>query len=130
MCVGGPYISDGPIKMQQAVWSKDGSVIAVRVKAGASAGKGFRRYDGAFWIDAYDFRKHRLVSEGPTIRTRLEVKYQRNLDPVRDIRGIEAFPDKSVNNAPFGVRITQNDIDPPADTRVVALPLASLMLLR
>ena len=70
--VGGPYVSDGPIKLQEAVWSKDGSVVAVRVKVGESAGHGFSRYDGAFWIDAYDFRTHQAVSEGAKIRERSE----------------------------------------------------------
>lgn len=73
LCVGGPYISDGPIKMQEAVWSKDGSVIAVRVKVGASAGHGFSRYDGTFWIDAYDFRTHRAAVEGGTLEARSHV---------------------------------------------------------
>lgn len=70
LCVGGPYISDGPIKLQEAVWSKDGSVIAVRVKVGETAGKGFTRYDETFWIDAYDFRIHRVVKVGPGIKDR------------------------------------------------------------
>ncbi len=68
--IGGDYASDGPIKFQQAVWSQDGSVIAARVKVGASAGKGFSRYDGAFWINAYDFRKRQDVSEGVNIHER------------------------------------------------------------
>ena len=72
VCIGGPYISDGPIKLQEAVWSADGSVIAVRVKVGATAGKGFSRYDGTFWIDAYDFRKHHAVKDGLRITARSE----------------------------------------------------------
>jgi hypothetical protein len=71
--VGGPYISDGPIKLQEAAWSKDGSIVAVRVKVGQSAGHGFSRYDGAFWIDAYDFRAHQAVLEGAKIRERSKV---------------------------------------------------------
>ena len=69
-CIGGPYSSDGSIKMQEAVWSKDGSVIAVRVKVGAPAGHGFRRYDGAFWIDAYDFHTHHAVADGSKLTAR------------------------------------------------------------
>jgi hypothetical protein len=65
--VGGPYASDGPVKLQEAAWSQDGSVIAVRVQVGEPAGKGFGRSDGTYWIDAYDFRKHQAVSEGEKI---------------------------------------------------------------
>ena len=70
ICIGGPYGSDSAIKMQEGVWSKDGSVIAVRVKVGIPAGHGFRRYDGAFWIDAYDFRTHRAVVDGSKLAAR------------------------------------------------------------
>jgi len=70
VCIGGPYGSDGAIKMQEAVWSKDGSVIAVRVKVGAPAGHGFSRYDGEFWIDAYDFRAHRNIVDGAKLSAR------------------------------------------------------------
>lgn len=70
LCIGGPYGSDGAIKMQEAVWSKDGSMIAVRVKVGASAGHGFSKYDGEFWIDAYDFRTHREMAEGAKLSAR------------------------------------------------------------
>ena len=68
--VGGPYSSDGPIKVQEAVWSQDGSVICVRVGSGKAAGKGFSKYDGTFWRDAYDFRKHQPVSSGTNIDER------------------------------------------------------------
>lgn len=68
--VGGPYISDGDVKMNKAVWSKDGTVIGVRVNVGEPSGKGFGRFDGTFWLDAYDFRKHRAVTVGKTIRER------------------------------------------------------------
>ncbi|MCW3099475.1 MAG: hypothetical protein JWL77_5093 [Chthonomonadaceae bacterium] len=73
VCAGGSYGSDGPIKMQDAVWSKDGSVIAVRVQVGVSDGHKFSRYDGAFWIDAYDFRTHRAVVDGVKLAVRSQV---------------------------------------------------------
>lgn len=62
--VGGPYASDGPIQMQEAAWSTDGSVMAVRVEAADFDGKEISRSDGDYWMDAYDFQKHQAVSEG------------------------------------------------------------------
>lgn len=68
--VGGPYVSDGPVKFERAVWSRDGSVFAVRVGVGQQAGRGSARYDGSFWLDAYDFRSHRRCAEGATLSNR------------------------------------------------------------
>jgi hypothetical protein len=59
-----------------------------------------------------------------------EVKYQAKLDPMRDTEGLRSFIEKAVNNAPFGLLITQDDSPGIFDPRIVALPLASLMLLR
>ena len=73
VCAGGPYGSDASIQLQEAAWSKDGSVIAVRVRVGVPDGHGFSREDGAFWIDAYDFRAHRAVVEGSNIEGRSQV---------------------------------------------------------
>lgn len=63
-------------------------------------------------------------------RIPVEVKYQRNPDPVRDTVGIRQFMDKTVNNAPFGLIITQNDTTIDFGPRIVAIPLSTLMLLR
>ncbi len=65
-----------------------------------------------------------------TKRIPLEVKYQRRIDSLRDTEGLRTFIEKSVNNAPFGLLITQTDIKPLDDPRIVALPLSSLLLLR
>jgi len=65
-----------------------------------------------------------------TKRIPIEVKYQNRLDPVRDIRGLQAFLEKPVNSAAFGLVVTQSDTEVITDQRVVALPLSSLMLLR
>jgi predicted AAA+ superfamily ATPase len=64
-----------------------------------------------------------------TRRVPLEVKYHRRIDPLRDTEGLRTFLEKSANNAPFGVLVTQVPIA-LADPRVVALPLSTLMLLR
>lgn len=65
-----------------------------------------------------------------TRRIPLEVKYQRRLDPLADTEGLRTFLEKSVNNAPFGLLITQTDGESVTDPRIVSLPLSTLMLLR
>ncbi|MBI3909646.1 MAG: hypothetical protein HY320_01775 [Armatimonadetes bacterium] len=59
--IGGPYASDGPVKMRGVVWSRDGSVAAVRAEVGISAGKHFARRFGAFLAAAYDYRENRVI---------------------------------------------------------------------
>jgi len=65
-----------------------------------------------------------------TKRIPLEVKYQRSVDPLRDTEGLRTFIDKSVNNAPFGLLLTQSDATAVVDPRIVAMPLSTFMLLR
>jgi hypothetical protein len=65
-----------------------------------------------------------------TKRLPLEVKYQRRIDPLRDTEGLRTFIEKSVNNAPFGLLVTQQDESDVDDPRIVSLPLSTLMLLR
>jgi predicted AAA+ superfamily ATPase len=65
-----------------------------------------------------------------TRRIPLEVKYQRRVDPLADTEGLRTFLEKTANNAPFGILVTQTDSDAVHDPRVVALPLASFLLLR
>jgi predicted AAA+ superfamily ATPase len=65
-----------------------------------------------------------------TRRIPLEVKYQKRIDPLRDTEGVRTFLEKSVNNAPFGLLVTQTDTDVVLDPRIITLPLSSLMLLR
>jgi len=65
-----------------------------------------------------------------TKRVPLEVKYQRTIDPLRDTEGLRSFLEKSVNNAPFGILVTQAESDVVADPRIVSIPLSSLMLIR
>ena len=68
LLIGGPYSSDGNYKLRNAIWSKDGSVIAVRAKVGQSAGHGFSKYFGEFYVDAYDFRNLEAVAVGDPVR--------------------------------------------------------------
>jgi predicted AAA+ superfamily ATPase len=65
-----------------------------------------------------------------TKRIPIEVKYQARVDALRDTEGLRSFIEKSVNQAPFGLLVTQDDAPQIPDPRIVALPLSSLMLLR
>ena len=63
-------------------------------------------------------------------RLPVEIKYQRKIDPLRDTLGIRSFLEKSVNNASFGLLITQDDSGGVDDPRIVSLPLSTFMLIR
>jgi len=77
-----------------------------------------------------DQRELDFVMTIGTKRIPIEVKYQRSPDPVRDTQGLRSFIDKAVNNAPFGLLITQRDSEVDFGPKVLALPLSTLMLLR
>lgn len=70
-----------------------------------------------------------MLSVG-TKRIPLEVKYQRRIDPLMDTEGLRSFIEQSVNNAPFGILVSQTDTDVVRDPRIVCLPLSTLMMLR
>ncbi len=63
-------------------------------------------------------------------RVPVEIKYQRRIDPLRDTLGIRSFLEKSVNNASFGLLITQDNSGEVDDPRIVSLPLSTFMLIR
>jgi predicted AAA+ superfamily ATPase len=65
-----------------------------------------------------------------TRRIPLEVRYQRRIEPLADTEGLRTFLEKSVNQAPFGILVSQTDDESVQDPRIVCLPLSSLMLLR
>jgi predicted AAA+ superfamily ATPase len=65
-----------------------------------------------------------------TKRIPLEVKYQQSIDPLRDTEALRTFIEKTVNNAPFGLLVTQSDEAAVPDPRIVAMPLSTFMLLR
>lgn len=71
----------------------------------------------------------RVLTVG-TRRISVEVKYQRKIDPLRDTEGLRAFLEKAANNAPFGLLVTQTDVETVVDPRIVVLPLSTVMLLR
>jgi hypothetical protein len=55
---------------------------------------------------------------------------QARIDPMRDTEGLRSFIERAVNNAPFGLVVTQDDSPQIVDPRVITLPLSSLLLLR
>ena len=63
-------------------------------------------------------------------RVPVEIKYRRRIDPLQDTLGIRSFIEKSVNNATFGILITQDDAGTVDDPRIVCMPLSSFMLIR
>jgi hypothetical protein len=63
------FASDGDVTMTQAVWSADGSIIAVRAKIGDGADKNY----GTFFVDAYDFQKHHAVGNELPVRKKSQV---------------------------------------------------------
>lgn len=63
-------------------------------------------------------------------RIPIEVKYRRRIDPHEDTRGLRAFLEKTVYNAPFGLLVTLEDNVIVPDPRIVPISLSSLMWLR
>jgi predicted AAA+ superfamily ATPase len=63
-------------------------------------------------------------------RIPVEVKYRRSIDSVRDTLGLRSFLEKAANNATFGLLISRQDEQPVADTRIITIPLPSLLIVR
>lgn len=64
-----------------------------------------------------------------TRRIPVEIKYRRRIDWQADTEGLRSFIERKHYNAPFGVLITQEDVE-AQDPRIVPVPLSSLLLLR
>jgi predicted AAA+ superfamily ATPase len=64
-----------------------------------------------------------------TRRIPIEVKYRRRVDSHRDTEAVRTFLEKTVNNASFGLIITQDELE-LSDPRLIAVPLSTFMLLR
>lgn len=62
-------------------------------------------------------------------RIPIEIKYRSRIDHA-DTRGLRAFIEKSVYNAPFGILVTQREEQASDDPRIVSLPLSTLLLMR
>jgi predicted AAA+ superfamily ATPase len=65
-----------------------------------------------------------------TRRIPVEVKYRRSIDPFDDTRGLRAFLEKTVYNAPFGLLVTLEDDMTVRDPRIIPISLSSLLWLR
>ena len=65
-----------------------------------------------------------------TKRIPIEVKYRKRIDPHEDTRGLRAFLEKSVYNAPFALLVTQMDDIIISDPRIIPISLASLLWLK
>jgi len=63
-------------------------------------------------------------------RIPVEIKYRRQIDSMRDTLGLRAFIEKAANNAPFGLLITREDAQAPADPRIITVPLRALLIVR
>jgi predicted AAA+ superfamily ATPase len=62
-------------------------------------------------------------------RIPVEIKYRRRIDH-GDTRGLRAFIEKAVYNAPFGILVTLGDEAGSDDPRIVSIPLSTLLLMR
>jgi predicted AAA+ superfamily ATPase len=65
-----------------------------------------------------------------TRRIPVEVKYRKRIDPQEDTRGLRAFLEKTVYNAPLGLLVTLDDNVAVPDPRIVPISLSSLLWLR
>ncbi len=62
-----------------------------------------------------------------TRRIPVEVKYRRRIDPHEDTRGLRAFLEKSVYNAPLGLLVTLEDGVIVPDPRIIPISLPALL---
>jgi predicted AAA+ superfamily ATPase len=65
-----------------------------------------------------------------TRRIPIEVKYRRHIDAHDDTRGLRAFLEKSVYNAPFGLLVTLDDGVTVQDPRIIPISLSSFLWTR
>jgi predicted AAA+ superfamily ATPase len=65
-----------------------------------------------------------------TRRIPIEMKYRRRIDYHEDTRGLRAFLEKTVYNAPFGLLVTLDDNVMVPDPRIIPISLSSFLWLR
>jgi len=63
-------------------------------------------------------------------RIPVEVKYRKRIDAHEDTRGLRAFLEKTVYNAPLGLLVTLQDGVKVSDPRIVPISLSSLLWMR
>jgi hypothetical protein len=64
------------------------------------------------------------------VRIPLEIKYRLHINPHDDTRGLRAFLEKTVYNAPFGILVTMHDGVSVPDPRILTLSLSTLLWMR
>jgi predicted AAA+ superfamily ATPase len=64
------------------------------------------------------------------VRIPLEIKYRLHINPHDDTRGLRAFLEKTVYNAPFGILVTMQDGVSVPDPRILTLSLSTLLWMR
>lgn len=62
-------------------------------------------------------------------RIPMEVKYQDQITN-HDLIGLQTFIEQKLNNAPFGVLITKNDVEKVKDERIIPISLRTFLLMR
>ncbi len=65
-----------------------------------------------------------------TKRVPIEIKYRKRIDPYDDTRGLRAFLEKSVYNAPLGILVTLEDRVEVLDPRIIPISLSNFLWLR
>ena len=65
-----------------------------------------------------------------TVRIPIEVKYRRHMDPFDDTRALRAFLERTINNAPFGLLVTQEDGVQVQDPRIIPISLSAFLWTR
>jgi len=65
-----------------------------------------------------------------TRRIPVEVKYRKRIDPLDDTRGLRAFLEKQVYNAPFALLVTLEDGVSIPDPRIIPISLSSFLWIR
>ncbi|MBI3268843.1 MAG: ATP-binding protein [Planctomycetes bacterium] len=96
---------------------------------------------GQFFVSVPGVEVAHLPVRGPdpevdfvvTVGTRripVEVKYRKRVDSGEDTRGLRAFLEKTVHNAPFGLLVTVDDEVVVNDPRIIPLSLSSLLWFR
>ncbi len=65
-----------------------------------------------------------------TKRIPIEVNYRKRIDALEDTRGLRAFLEKSVYNAPFGLLVTLEDEVRILDPRIIPISLSSFLWTR
>lgn len=63
-------------------------------------------------------------------RVPVEIKYQKRIDPARDVVGLQSFMARKVNRAPVGILVMRDDAELKLPPGIVAVPLKTLLLAR